>query len=60
MVKKQVCSFCRSEIDYGRGSMRVLNDGTILTFCSMKCKKSLLNLKRDARKTKWTKIYGTQ
>ncbi len=60
MVKKQVCSFCRNEIEYGHGSMRVLNDGTILTFCSTKCKKALLIRKRDARKTKWTRIYGTQ
>jgi large subunit ribosomal protein L24e len=60
MVKKTVCSFCRSEIEFGRGTMRILNDGTILIFCSVKCKVAMLDHKKNPRKTKWTKIYGTQ
>jgi ribosomal protein L24E len=34
--------------------MYVKNDGTILWFCSGKCKKSSLSFGRDARKLKWT------
>ncbi|MHA1684688.1 MAG: 50S ribosomal protein L24e [Promethearchaeota archaeon] len=60
MVKKQICSFCRDEIEYGRGTMRILNDGSILTFCSTKCKTGMLIQKKNPRKTRWTKIYGTQ
>ncbi|MHA1794094.1 MAG: 50S ribosomal protein L24e [Promethearchaeota archaeon] len=60
MVKKQVCSFCRNEIDYGRGIMRINNDGSVLVFCSNKCKKSMLVYKKNPRKTRWTRIYGTQ
>ena len=60
MVKKQVCSFCRGEIEYGKGSMRVQNDGSILNFCSTKCKIAMMDHKKNPRKTRWTKIYGTQ
>jgi len=37
--------------------MFVRNDGTILWFCSSKCRKSMLNLKRDPKKLKWTAFY---
>ena len=37
--------------------MRGKNDGTVLWFCSAKCKKNMLELKRDPRKLKWTKKY---
>nr|MDO8085536.1 hypothetical protein [Candidatus Sigynarchaeum springense] len=59
MVKKQVCSFCRRDIEFGRGTMRILNDGTILVFCSVKCKVAMIGHKKNPRKTKWTRIYGT-
>jgi len=38
--------------------MYVRNDGTLLHFCSSKCRRSVLDLKRDSRKLKWTKHYG--
>ncbi|HME53505.1 MAG TPA: 50S ribosomal protein L24e [Candidatus Lokiarchaeia archaeon] len=60
MVKKSVCSFCRSEIEYGRGTMRILNDGTIMYFCSSKCRTAMIKHKKNPRKTRWTKVYGTQ
>jgi large subunit ribosomal protein L24e len=37
--------------------MLAKNDGTIQWFCSAKCKKNALILKRDPRKLKWTKKY---
>lgn len=40
--------------------MHVMNDGTILVFCSVKCKVAMMEHKKNPRKTKWTKIYGTQ
>ncbi len=52
-----LCSFCGREIEKGTGKMFVRNDGTILYFCSRKCEKNMLELKRDPRKLKWTKKY---
>jgi len=57
MVKKHVCSFCGYEIPPGTGIMYVKNDGTVLWFCSRKCRVSMLKFKRDPRKYKWTKKY---
>ena len=37
--------------------MFVKNDGTVLWFCSAKCKKNSRKLKRDPRKFKWTNKY---
>lgn len=54
MVKMQKCSFCGRDIEPGTGMMFVRNDGTVLWFCSSKCRKSLVEMKRDPRKLKWT------
>ena len=51
------CSFCDKPIAKGTGTMLVKNDGTVLWFCSSKCKKNMLELKRDPRKFKWTGKY---
>jgi len=40
--------------------MYVKNDGSLLYFCSSKCRKSAVNLGRDARKLRWTKYYGKE
>jgi len=45
------------EFSSGKGMMYVKNDGTIYWFCSSKCRKATLYLKRDARKLKWTTYY---
>ncbi|MDI1495023.1 MAG: ribosomal protein L24e [Cenarchaeum symbiont of Oopsacas minuta] len=37
--------------------MYIKNDNTIMWFCSSKCKKNMLDLKRDPRKFKWTKKF---
>lgn len=51
------CSFCSRIVRKGSGTMLVKNDGTVFWFCSSKCKKNMLVLKRDARKLKWTDKY---
>jgi len=37
------------------GLMFVKNDGKILWFCSSKCEKNMLKLKRVPRKVKWVR-----
>jgi len=44
-------------IQPGKGMIYVRNDGTILRFCSSKCRKNMLNLRRNPRKLKWTQRY---
>jgi len=60
MPRARRCSFCGYEFPPGTGMMYVRNDGSILWFCSSKCRKSALKLKRDSRKFKWTKYYGKE
>ncbi len=57
MPKVQKCTFCGREFSQGIGIMYVRNDGAILWFCSSKCRKNAVKLKRDARKLKWTEYY---
>lgn len=52
------CDFCGREIPPGTGSSLVRRDGRILRFCSSKCRKSMINLKRDPRRFKWTLKYS--
>jgi large subunit ribosomal protein L24e len=52
MVK---CSFCTKNIEIGTGKIYVQKTGKILNFCSMKCEKNVLKLKRNPLKFKWTK-----
>ncbi len=57
-MEKRVCSFCGYEIEPGTGKMYVRRDGRVFYFCSGKCEKNMLKLKRKARKLKWTKHYS--
>jgi len=57
MVERRICSFCGSEIEPGTGKIYVRKDGTIYHFCSSKCQKNMLKLKRTPRKIKWTRYY---
>jgi len=57
MPKSHQCSFCGETIPPGTGIMYVKIDGSTLWFCSSKCRKNAIELKRDARKLKWTKYY---
>ena|SRR3989344_5494203 len=54
MVK---CSFCGFEEEQFRGIHLIKNDGSVDYFCSGKCRKNSLKLKRDKRKLKWTEAY---
>ena len=49
------CSFCNKNIERGTGKMFVFNTGKINYFCSNKCEKNLLKLKRNPANFKWTK-----
>ena len=57
MPSVRKCSFCGHEIKPGTGIMYVLNNGVIYWFCSKKCRRSMLDFKRDPRKFKWTVKY---
>jgi len=51
------CSFCGKEIAPGTGMGFVRRDGKVLRFCTAKCRKSTLNMRRDPRKFKWTEAW---
>ena len=55
-----VCSFCGEDIKKGTGKLFVYKTGKQLWFCSNKCEKNMLKLKRKPRTTKWTKHYEKQ
>jgi large subunit ribosomal protein L24e len=57
-METHVCSFCGEEIEVGTGKMYVRRDGRVFYFCSGKCEKNMLKLKRNPRKLKWTKRYS--
>ncbi|RLI80513.1 50S ribosomal protein L24e [Archaeoglobales archaeon] len=59
-METKICSFCGKEIEIGTGKMFVKRDGKIFYFCSRKCEKNMLELKRNPRKLKWTKYYSKQ
>jgi len=52
MVK---CSFCNKTIEPGTGKIYAFKTGKVLYFCSMKCEKNTIKLKRKPSKIKWTK-----
>ncbi|MBR9691494.1 50S ribosomal protein L24e [Candidatus Woesearchaeota archaeon] len=52
-----ICSFCGNDIIKGTGKIFVKKDGKILHFCSTKCEKNLLKLKRKPIVVKWTKLF---
>ena len=54
MVK---CVFCGRDEEPFKGLHLIRNDGRIDYFCSSKCRRNALNLKRDRRKVKWTEAY---
>lgn len=60
MPKVVKCSFCNTNIEPGSGLMYVKRDGTVLFFCSSKCRKNMLKLKRVPSKVKWTGKYMRQ
>ncbi len=57
-METHICSFCGEEIEVGTGKMYVRRDGRVFYFCSGKCEKNMLKLKRNPRKLKWTRKYA--
>jgi large subunit ribosomal protein L24e len=55
MVRIFKCSFCSRDMPVGTGLTYVKNDGTMLRFCTSKCRKNMLELKRIPRRLKWSK-----
>ncbi len=51
------CSFCGKEIEKGTGKIYVFSSGKVNNFCSMKCEKNLLKLKRKPVRTGWTEAF---
>ncbi len=51
------CSFCGHEIDVGTGKMFVFKTGKVNYFCTQKCEKNQLKLKRKSRFLKWTTFF---
>lgn len=49
------CNFCGENIERGTGKMYVESKGTIYNFCSSKCEKNMLKLRRKPRNIAWTK-----
>lgn len=54
MVK---CTFCGENIARGTGKMYVQKDGKVFNFCSNKCEKNQIKLKRVAIHTRWSNRY---
>ncbi len=51
------CSFCGEDIRKGTGKMFVKKDGKVLNFCTNRCEKNMLVLKRKPIRTRWTKLF---
>jgi len=56
MLSLKTCSFCGGSVNLGEGTLLVRNDGSINWYCSSKCRKNSISLKRDPRRFKWTTI----
>jgi large subunit ribosomal protein L24e len=57
MVEARTCSFCGDKIEPGTGRMYVKRDAKIFFFCSTKCYKNMIELKRVPRRTRWSKYH---
>ena len=51
------CTFCGRIAEKGKGKIYVKKDGKIFNFCSSKCEKNMLKLKRNPTLVKWTERY---
>ena len=48
------CTFCGKEIEIGTGTLYIKDDSKMFNFCTLKCKKNHLKLKRTPVHTRWT------
>ena len=51
------CNFCGNSIQKSTGKIFVYASGKILNFCSGKCEKNMLVLKRKPLREKWTEFF---
>jgi len=51
------CTFCGINMPRGTGKMFVQKDAKILYFCSSKCDKNMLKLRRKPIRTRWSGRY---
>jgi len=51
------CTFCGKTFPKATGKMYVKKEGTVYFFCSSKCEKNMILLKRKPRKVGWTDEY---
>lgn len=49
------CVFCSKTVEKGKGIKFVRKDGKIIDFCSSKCEKNMMKLKRNPNKRKWSR-----
>jgi large subunit ribosomal protein L24e len=54
MVK---CVFCGKDEFLHKGLHLITNSGDTKYFCSSKCRRNALKLKRDRRKVRWTEAF---
>jgi len=59
MPTPRVCSFCRRSFPQGMGMVLVRNDGSMLWFCSSKCRRNMLNLGRNPARVRWVRKAKT-
>lgn len=58
MYVPKKCAFCGKEVRLGSGILFVRNDGSTRSYCSSKCRRNELKLRRDPRKLKWARGAG--
>ena len=51
------CVFCGSEESPFKGVHLIGNDGSTNFYCSSKCRKNALKLRREKKKIRWTEAY---
>ncbi|MBW2975846.1 50S ribosomal protein L24e [Candidatus Woesearchaeota archaeon] len=51
------CTFCGIVMPKGTGKIFVQKDAKILYFCSSKCEKNMLKLRRKPITTRWSRRY---
>jgi len=54
------CTFCGKTIPEGTGKIYVKKDGKVFNFCSLKCEKNQLKLKRKSVNVKWTEKHNLE
>ena len=60
MIPMINCNFCGDEITKGTGKLYVKKDGKTFNFCSSKCEKNMIILKRNPRKVAWTEAHRAE